>query len=310
MTLNVLFSAPPQRWDEFRAPLNQALQEAGIEADLSTDHPSEEVDYIVYAPNGGLSDFTPFTRAKAVLSLWAGVEGIVGNPTLKIPLTRMVDSGLAEGMVEWVSGHVLRHHLGMDAHICRSDARWDPVIPPLARHRQVGMLGLGELGTACAKALAGLNFNVSGWSRRPRQVEGITCLHGEAGLEEILSHSEIIVLLLPLTPATENLLDERRLALLPRGAFILNPGRGALIDDEALLAALDSGQVAHATLDVFRTEPLPPEHPFWAHPRVTVTPHIASETRAETASQVVAENIRRAEAGEPLLFLVDRNAGY
>ncbi len=310
MTLKVLFSAPPQQWSAFRAPLDRAFREAGLDTDLRYDHPPGEVDYIVYAPSGGLSDFTPFTRAKAVLSLWAGVESIVANPTLKIPLTRMVDSGLAEGMVEWVSGHVLRHHLGLDVHITRRDPRWNPVVPPLARHRRVGLLGLGALGSACARALAGLNFNVSGWSRRPRQVEGITCLHGEAGLAQILSHSEILVLLLPLTPTTENLLDERRLALLPRGAFILNPGRGALIDDEALIAALDSGQLAHATLDVFRTEPLPPEHPFWAHPRVTVTPHIASETRAETASQVVAENIRRAEAGEPLLFLVDRDAGY
>jgi glyoxylate/hydroxypyruvate reductase A len=118
------------------------------------------------------------------------------------------------------------------------------------------------------------------------------------------------VLLLPLTDETENLLDARTLALLPEGSMIVNPGRGPLIDDEALIAALDRGQVAHATLDVFREEPLPPEHPFWAHPGVTVTPHIASETRPETAAQVVAENIRRGEAGAPFLHLVDRAHGY
>jgi len=310
MTRNVLFAAPLERWEEYRAPLTQAIAATGVSVNLSIDHPPETVDYIVYAPNGPVTDFSPFTRLRAVLSLWAGVEKIVGNPTLRVPLARMVDSGLAEGMVEWVVGHVLRHHLGMDAHILKHDTVWNPVIPPLARHRRVGILGLGELGTACAQALSALNFDVAGWSRRPKEISGITCFHGSAQLGDILGRSEILVLLLPLTPDTENLLDAERLAQPPKGAVILNPGRGPLIDDDALLAALDSGQLAHATLDVFRTEPLPPEHPFWVHPQVTVTPHIASETRPETASLVIADNIRRAEAGEPLRFLVDRTAGY
>ena len=139
---------------------------------------------------------------------------------------------------------------------------------------------------------------------------GITTLHGSDGLSEALENAEILVLLLPDTPATRDLLDTERLGQLPRGAVIVNPGRGPLIVDDALIAALDSGQIAHATLDVFRTEPLPAEHPFWAHPKVTVTPHIASETRVPSASRVIAENIRRGEAGEPLLHLVDRAAGY
>ena len=149
-----------------------------------------------------------------------------------------------------------------------------------------------------------------GWSRRPKQVEGLECLSGEAGLIEVLMRAGILVTLLPATPETENLLDVTRLAVLQRGARIINPGRGSLIDEAALLAALDSGQVAHATLDVFRTEPLPPEHPFWAHPNVTVTPHIAAATRPGTAAEVIAENIRRGEAGEPFLHRVDRSAGY
>ncbi len=126
----------------------------------------------------------------------------------------------------------------------------------------------------------------------------------------MLATSEILVLLLPLTPATRNVIDARALALMPEGAVIVNPGRGALIDDEALLASLDAGHTGHATLDVFRTEPLPPDHPFWGHPRVTVTPHIAAETRPASAARVIAENIRRGEAGEPFLHLVDRNTGY
>jgi glyoxylate/hydroxypyruvate reductase A len=172
------------------------------------------------------------------------------------------------------------------------------------------MLGLGALGLAAARALQALNFPVTGWSRAPKVIEGLTCLSGEAGLQQALSNAAIVVTLLPRTPQTENLLNARTLAYLPKGAFILNPGRGPLIDDQALLAALDSGQVAHATLDVFRTEPLPQDHPFWTHPQITVTPHIAADTRPHSAARVLVENIRRSEAGAPLLHLVDRTLGY
>ena len=310
MPVNVLFAARPDHWRTYETPLKQALAAAGVEANLTTDAAPDKVDYIVYAPNSEVQDFTPYTRAKAVLNLWAGVENIVGNPTLKIPLARMVDHGLTQGMVEWVTGHVLRHHLGMDRHIMGQDGEWRAEAPPLATQRRVTMLGLGALGTACAQMLAHLGFPVTGWSRRAKDIPGITCLSGEDGLQTALQTADILVLLLPLTDETENLLDARTLALLPEGAMIVNPGRGPLIDDDALIAALDRGHVAHATLDVFREEPLPPEHPFWAHPRVTVTPHIASETRPETASQVIAENIRRGEAGAPFLHLVDRANGY
>jgi len=172
------------------------------------------------------------------------------------------------------------------------------------------MLGLGELGAACAQTLASLNFRVSGWSRRPKEIAGVRTFSGEEGLRSVLSRAEIVVLLLPLTPETEDLLDADRLELLPEGAVIVNPGRGPLIDDDALISSLDRGHIAHATLDVFREEPLPPEHPFWAHPKVTVTPHVASETRPRTASRTIAENVRRGEAGEALLHVVDRARAY
>lgn len=310
MTLNLLFSARADLWPTYEPLLKNGLHQAGIDAHLATDMPPGAVDYVIYAPNGGLSDFTPFTGARAVLSLWAGVETIVANPTLTLPLARMVDHGLTQGMTEWVLGHVLRYHLGLDAHIRQFDSNWTPVAPPLAQSRQVTVLGLGALGTAAATALAGLGFAVTGWSRSPKSVNGITCLWGPDGLRAALRSAEILVALLPATPATDNLLDAGTLAMLPPGARILNPGRGSLIDDAALLAALDSGQVAHATLDVFRTEPLPPGDPYWAHPKVTVTPHIASETRPETAARVIVENIRRGAAGRPLLHLVDREQGY
>ncbi|PHO04301.1 glyoxylate/hydroxypyruvate reductase A [Rhodobacteraceae bacterium 4F10] len=308
--INVLFAAKTERWNTYETPLRTAFGEQDLEVDLRTEFPPEDVDYIVYAPNGDLHDFTPFTRCRAVLNLWAGVEDVVGNQTLSQPLARMVDYGLTQGMVEWVTGHTLRHHLGMDQHILGQDGEWRSFVPPLAEDRRVTILGLGTLGLACAKALIGLGFPVTGWSRTAKDIEGITCLHGPDGLREAVSTADVLILLLPNTAATENTVDSQALADMPEGAFIINPGRGPLIDDDALLKALDSGHIAHATLDVFRIEPLPADHPYWSHPRVTVTPHIASETRPSSASRVIAENIRRGQSGEPFLHLVDRGAGY
>lgn len=309
MTLNIYFAAPSAQWPEYDAPLHAAFARMGLDVTLSaTCADPATVDYLIYAPGGPVTDFSPFTRAKAVLSLWAGVDSILGNPTLTIPLTRMVDDGLRDGMVEYVTGHVLRHHLGMDRYIGGSE--WTPVIPPRARDRRVTVLGMGALGTACAQALTALRFDVAGWSRRAKDVPGVTTFHGADGLRDALERTEVLVLLLPLTQETDGILDAEKLGWLPEGTVIINPGRGALIDDAALLAALASGAVAHATLDVFRVEPLPRDHPYWAHPDVTVTPHIASETRPETAAEVIAENVRRGETGAPLLYLADRSAGY
>lgn len=312
MAVRILFAAGADRWPEYEAPLRRAFVEAGLDADLrpATDAPGT-VRYLIHAPGGDVTDFSPFTGLRAVLNLWAGVEGVIGNPTLRVPLVRMVDPGLTEGMTEYVVGHVLRYHLGIDAHLARQDGVWrNAEVPPLARDRKVGVLGIGVLGGAVARALSRLNFHVLGWSRRPKEIAAIVCHHGEDGLAAVLDQAEILVTLLPHTAATESLLDARRLALLPRGAVIVNPGRGALIDDAALLAALEAGALGHATLDVFRTEPLPPEHPFWGHPRVTVTPHIAAETRPASAARQIAESIRRAEAGEPLEHVADPGAGY
>ena len=307
---NVLFAALPERWAQYEAPLHTAFEEVGIDADLQLDFPADQVDYIVYAPNSDVQDFTPFTRLKAVLNLWAGVEAIVDNPTLTVPLARMVDPALTQGMVEWVTGHTLRHHLGMDAHIHAQPGDWNNVAPPVAWDRKVTLLGLGELGRACAESLVRLGFQVSGWSHSPKTVEGVTCYHGAAGLQAALEGAEIVILLLPATPDTENTLNADTLEFLAKDAVIINPGRGPLIDDDALIAALDTGQIGHATLDTFRVEPLPADHPFWHHPKVTVTPHIASETRAAWSSKTIAENVRRGEAGEPFLYLVDRQRGY
>lgn len=310
MTTNILFAAHPSRWSIYEQPLRAALDAVGLHYHLAEQIAPDQVDYIVYSPNSPLQDFAPFTRAKLVQNIWAGVEKMVGNETLHIPLARMVDPGLTTGMVEWVVGHTLRYHLGMDRHIVNPDHDWLPHTPPLASERCVAVLGLGALGQAVAAQLVNLGFDVVGWSRRQKSLEGVRCRAGQDGLQDTLREAEIVITLLPDTPATENTLNAQTLALLPAGSFVINPGRGPLIDDDALLEALDHGQLAGATLDVFRIEPLPEGHPFWNHPRVTVTPHIAAETRPNTASQMIAENIRRGEAGEPFLHLVDRETGY
>ena len=278
---------------------------------LSEKLPPSEVDYIIYAPNSPIKDFSVFTNLKAVLNLWAGVEDVVNNKTLKVPLTKMVDEGLTQGMREWVLGHVMRYHLGIDLHIFGQDGQWrDWSAPPLASQRKVTILGLGALGAECAYALAKVGFKVRGWSLTEKSICNVICHHGFKGLEKSLFGSEIVVLLLPSTKATENIINERTISYLSKNAVIINPGRGTLIDETALLKSLDDGKLAHATLDVFRQEPLPADHRFWQHPKITVTPHIASETRPKTASQVIATNIDRFEKGKPLLYQVNFEAGY
>ena len=308
--IRVLFSARDKDWIAYEPALRSAFQSQELEIALSRESAPEEVDYILYLPNGGLRDFGPFKNAKAVMSLWAGVEKVVSNPTLTQPLCRMVERGLTEGMTEWVVGHVLRYHLGIDNSLASQNGAWNPVYPPLARDRTVTILGLGELGRSAALALAQLEFNVQGWSRTQKQIPNVACFAGDAGLRRVLANAEILVLLLPQTAETRHILNATSLAALPRGARILNPGRGGLIDDAALLEALNSGQVAHATLDVFDVEPLPIDNPFWAHPNVTVTPHIASSARPATAAKTVAENIFRCENGQELLYVVDRSRSY
>ena len=310
MTLKILFSASKKNWSDYKASLEEAFASVSLDYDLRTSFEPSEVDYIIYAPSSSLQDFSPYTSLKAVLNLWAGVEGVAFNKTLKVPLARMVDSGLTSGMVEWVTGHTLRHHLGIDKHIHGQDGVWRSYVPPLAKDRVVTILGLGTLGTACGKALRSLGFNVRGWSRRKKSIDGISCFYGNDQIDLSLADADIVILLLPDTPPTQNILNHHTLNLTKRGAVILNPGRGPLIDDDALIAALDSGQLEHATLDVFRIEPLPENHRYWSHKKVTVVPHKASETRPKTSSQVIAMNIKRAENGKELLHLVDKETGY
>ncbi len=312
MTKTVLFSAPEASWQAYKPYLGDLFEKAGLDINLvlKTDAPSD-VDYIIYTPNGPVKDFTPFTNVKLVQSLWAGVETALKNNTLTQPLARMVDPGMREGMADYVLGHVMRHHLGAVEFETAQAGEWrNDLAAPLARSRTVGILGIGSLGMYCAHAVARQGFNVVGWSRSLKSDDVVKCYTGADGLRDVLAQSDILVLLLPDTPQTTNMITADSIAQMKDGAAIINPGRGPLIDDTALLAGLDSGKLSGATLDVFRVEPLPANDPYWAHPKVLITPHIASETRMETASEVVVENIVRGEIGKPFLHLVDRDAGY
>ena len=273
----------------------------------------EDVDIILYEPSGTIQNMRDYSNIAAIQSLWAGVETLIESEALPIgpPLLRMVEDGLTHGMTDYVVGHAYRAHLGVvQQQADQAKGVWGSVNPPLARDRKVGIIGLGALGRDAAEKLRELRFDVSGWSRTAKEIDGVQCLCGPGGLQKLLAESEILVLLAPHTPETENLLDAAAFASMPRGAHLINAARGALIDEDALLAALNAGQIATAVLDVMRSEPLPAGHPFWQHPQVLITPHIASVTRPETAAATIIEQVERFETGRPFLHTVQRERGY
>lgn len=273
---------------------------------------ADEIDFaFVWKYPPGLLRTLP--KLRAIFSLGAGIESILADPDLPrdVPLVRMVDPGLGIGMNEFVLMRVLHYHRQMPQHEANQRAqRWSRLVPPLPEDRRVGILGCGELGGRCARTLVGLGFDVATWSRSARRIEGAAAFSGADQLPAFLSRTEILVCLLPLTPDTAGIVNARSLALLPRGAFFINVARGQHVVDADLLAALDSGHVAAVTLDVFHTEPLPPEHRYWTHPSVTVVPHAAAITQIKTAARTLAGNVRRVLAGEVVPHAVDRSRGY
>ncbi|MDO5605500.1 MAG: glyoxylate/hydroxypyruvate reductase A [Paracoccus sp. (in: a-proteobacteria)] len=301
--MRVLFAA--DEWETW-AP---ALRDACPEIELLREAAPDSVDAIIYAPGGPGCDFAAFPSARLVQSLWAGVERIAPDPSLTQPLARMVDPGMTQGMGEYCAGWAMRLHLGMDRYA--QDGVWRAhEVPPLATARRVTVLGAGELGSHVARLLAGLGFDVASWSSSGRAVGPEIAAFGGDHLMAALGRADIAILLLPDTAGTRHLMDAARLAALPQGAAIINPGRGTLIDEQALIDALDRGHLSHAVLDVFQTEPLPHDHPFWGHRGITVTPHIAAATRPASAARIAAENLRRVMRGEIPHFLVDRSRGY
>lgn len=266
---------------------------------------------LVWRPPAGALAQLP--NLKLIHALGAGVEDLFADPDLppQVPIVRLVDPAMTVAMSEYVQLQVLRlHRQDLDYRAQQEAGLWRPHAQPNADERQIGILGLGVLGSDAAWRLKVLGFRVAGWSRHPRKLPGITCFHGADGLAALARHSAILVCLLPLTPATEGILCASLFARLPQGAAIVNCGRGGHLVEADLLAALDRGQLAAAVLDVFRDEPLPPAHPFWRHPRIIVTPHVAAATDPRSAAPIIAEALRRLAEGRPLANLVDRAERY
>ncbi len=274
------------------------------------DPQAVEVALVANPPHGTLARYP---NLRFVQSLWAGVDRMLSDPDLprSLPIARLVDPALTQAMLECALAGVLFLHRQLPAYgRQQAAAEWRQLAQPLASQRRVGVLGLGELGSASARALAAVGFEVSGWSRGAREVAGIRCLSGAEGFSRLVAEAEILVNLLPLTPETAGILDRRLFGQLPRGAGLVNLARGGHLVEDDLLAALEGGQVSHAVLDVFRQEPLPPAHAFWRHPRITVLPHVAAYSEPSTASRISLENVARFRAGQPLTALVDPGRGY
>lgn len=273
--------------------------------------PGEIAYALVWQPPKG--ELKRYRNLKAIFSVGAGIDHLASDPDLpqSIPIVRMVEPGLTAGMSEYVVLAVLSHHRFMLDYAAQRRAKlWEEVLQLPAEARQVGVLGLGVLGRDALEKLRPFGFRLAGWSRSPKSMTGVTCFHGSGGLDAFLAGTDILVCLLPLTAETAGILNARTFAQLPRGAAVINVGRGGHLVEDDLLAALDSGQISGATLDVFAQEPLPADHPFWEHPRVFMTPHIASMTVPQTAVRAVVANIQRLEAGEALQHVVDLERGY
>jgi len=307
----IVFISTAETAERWEAPLRAALPGDELHFEVDALAPQDVDVVLTAAPEPGA--LAPFSRLKLIQSMWMGVETLVADPTLPrdVPLARMIDPSMTRAMVETAAAHVLNAHLRLDD-LARQqrEARWKLLRNPTADARVVGILGMGELGIAVARMLRTLGFRVRGWSRTPKDVADVDSFAGTGELTAFLSGSEILVVLVPLTPATAGMIDAAFLARLPDGAVLINLARGGVVNDDDLLVALDGGRLRHAVLDVFNVEPLPPEHCYWGHARVTVTPHMAALTNPHTAAAFVAENLRRLRAGEPLLGLIDRTRGY
>jgi glyoxylate/hydroxypyruvate reductase len=269
-----------------------------------------DVALVANPPPGRLATLP---NLKLIQSLWAGVDALLRDPTLPrtVPLARLVDPALTQAMIETVLTHALMLHRQLPRY--RAQQRqmlWQGLEQPSANERTVCVLGLGQLGRACANALKSVGFRVIGWSARPTTLDGVVTHYGFDQLTLALEQSDIVVNLLPLTPETHGILNAQTLSSMRRGSSLINVARGAHVVETALIDALDSGQLEHAVLDVFAREPLPAEHAFWKHPKITVLPHVAATTNPATASSIVAQNVKRLREGKTLEHLVDLQKGY
>jgi glyoxylate/hydroxypyruvate reductase A len=309
--MTLLFYSDTDAPEPWREALALELPEVEFRIWPDVGEPARVSYALVWRPQPGLLASLP--NLKAILSLAAGVDHVLLDPQLpeKVPIVRMVDAGLASQMSEYALYGVLHFHRSMQQYAEQQRrAVWRQLSAVPASRRTVGVMGLGVLGGDFVRKLVPLGFKVLGWSRTPKNLPGVTTFHGPGGLSAFLGQTEILANFLPLTSDTKGILSASTFGQLPRGACIINIARGAHLDERDLLAALDQGQVGGAMLDVFQREPLPPEHPFWHHPRAIITPHVAAQAIAELMVAQVIDNIRRIERGQRPLGLVDRRRGY
>ncbi|WP_454734594.1 2-hydroxyacid dehydrogenase [Cupriavidus necator] len=306
---------PDGRYDPWIEGFTEALPEA--QCVTWEDSRGEPADYaVVWRPP--VEMLRGRTDLKAVFNLGAGVDGILrlreeapDALPAGVPIVRLDDAGMAAQMAEYVTHAVLRYFRKLDAYEAQQRAgTWKFLKPHRRADFTVGVMGVGALGTHIARALAGFGFPVRGWSRTARAIEGVSGFYGDAGQAPFLDGLRVLVNVLPLTPQTENILNAGLFARLAQGAYVINVARGQHLVEEDLLAAVQSGQIGGATLDVFRTEPLPAEHPFWQEPRITITPHISALTLREDSIAQIAGKIRAMRAGQPIAGVVDVQRGY
>ena len=298
--------------DTKTAPWIEGLRSALPGADVTEWQPgAPQADHaVVWAPPQAFLDEQRGLRG--IFNIGAGVDALM---KLSLPpdalVVRLDDAGMSVQMAEFVCHAVIRHFRELDGYERDAAAgKWGFRKPRLRADFPVGVLGLGVLGQRVARALASFEFPVRGWSRTRKELDGLACFAGSGELDAFLAGTRVLVNLLPLTPDTENLLDRRTLGRLLPGGYVINVARGAHLVDADLIALLDSGHLAGAALDVFRTEPLPPGHPFWKHPKIVVTPHTSARTLREESIAQIARKIRALATGEPIAGVVDRQRGY
>jgi glyoxylate/hydroxypyruvate reductase A len=308
----ILLSTKAHTMQDWKAALLAVDSSLEIRLFPDAGDPAEIEAAVVWTAHD-MVELRRYPNLKLIVSMGAGVDHLLRapGPPPGIPVARLKDVLLTSAMAEWVLLNVLRfHRQDPEYRALQQRKEWLELSAPSTYERRIGILGIGELGSASARVLTALGFPVMGWSRSAKALHGVQTFHGADGLMAMAAKTDILICLLPLTPETRGVLNAKLLSALPRGAYVINGARGGHMVAQDMLAALDSSHIAGAALDVFEPEPLPPESPFWSHPKVFLTPHAASITIPSSVAPQVVENIHNMRAGRPLINLVDFGLGY